>query len=339
VEKAQPAHGENSSATSTGQPRPAWRVGIAATDRRAGHTEHYSVTGDHVVLAAGTLGTNEILMRAADRGLSLSDRLGHGFSANGDDMVFAAELDTPVNAVATGYPSQAPSDTPAVGPHSMAIVDLGDDTAPVWVHDGTMLSVMARIAPFKELAGLGLLRAARMFAGGPWRGELSRTQVYYLVSHDSGEGRIRYARDRVHVDWPEFSTDAQRLHVEKKARDMIEGMGARFKSNPFVLRAFGGNRVIAHPLGGAGLAETAADGVVAPDGQVFNPAEGRAAVHDGLYVADGAAVPTAIGVSPLLTITALAERMSGLAAARLGRSLDLDAATPWPADFKPHAAA
>ncbi len=46
---------------------------------------------------------------------------------------------------------------------------------------------------------------------------------------------------------------------------------------------------------------------MAPDGRVFDPTKGLTGIHDGLYVCDGAAIPTAVGVSPLLTITHLAE--------------------------------
>jgi len=71
------------------------------------------------------------------------------------------------------------------------------------------------------------------------------------------------------------------------------------------------------------MGETVEQGVVAPDGRVFDPTKGPRSVHDGLYVCDGAAVPSAIGVSPVLTITALAERAMILAAKQLQRTLDV----------------
>jgi cholesterol oxidase len=66
----------------------------------------------------------------------------------------------------------------------------------------------------------------------------------------------------------------------------------------------------AHPLGTARMADTPELGVVNADGEVFG--------YPGLYVADSAAVPTALGVNPSLTIAALAERVARRIVRRLG---------------------
>ena len=278
-----------------------------------------------VVLAAGTLGTNELLLRAQQRGLALSAKLGERFSANGDDFVFASNLDVPVHAVATGFPSQAPRGSKPVGPHSMALIDLGDEQGPVWVHDGTMLTVLAALAPLESLAHLHVGEALRLWKQGMYGDELSRSLILYVVAHDDASGRLRLQKDQVVVDWPGYSDAPERVRAEQKVKAMIEGMGGVFNSNPFAMTAFGGNRIIAHPLGGCAMGETVDKGVVAPDGRVFDPTKGPKGVHEGLYVCDGAAVPSAIGVSPLLTITALAERAMILAAEHLHRKLDVDA--------------
>jgi cholesterol oxidase len=284
-----------------------------------------------VVLAAGTLGTTELLLRAQQRGLKLSPKLGEKFSANGDDFVFASNLDEPVNAVATGFPSQAPRGAAPVGPHSMALIDLGDEHGPVWVHDGTMLTMMAALAPLRELLQLKVGEALRLLKQGIYGDQLSRSQILYIVAHDDASGHLRLQDGHVIVDWPSYSDAPERVRAEAKVKAMVESRGGVFNANPFSMTAFGGNRIIAHPLGGCAMGETVEQGVVAPDGRVFDPTKGPQGVYDGLYVCDGAAVPSAIGVSPLLTITALAERAMILAAVQLQRKLDVNATPSHPA--------
>jgi choline dehydrogenase-like flavoprotein len=47
-------------------------------------------------------------------------------------------------------------------------------------------------------------------------------------------------------------------------------------------------------------------------------------VHEGLIVTDGAAIPTALGVNPFATISALAERSVEAAASRAGIKIDYE---------------
>lgn len=64
--------------------------------------------------------------------------------------------------------------------------------------------------------------------------------------------------------------------------------------------------VTVHPLVGCPMGEDGSHGVVDHFGNVFR--DDTQAVHDGLYVADGSIIRSALEVNPFLTISALAER-------------------------------
>jgi len=70
----------------------------------------------------------------------------------------------------------------------------------------------------------------------------------------------------------------------------------------------------AHILGGAPMGTTPADGVIDARNRVFG--------YDNLYVVDGSMIPANLGVNPSLTITAMAEHaMSHIAPKEAGREL------------------
>ena len=173
----------------------------------------------------------------------------------------------------------------------MALIDLGDEHGPVWVHDGTMMALMAALAPLENLLKLKVWNALRLLKEGIYGDEMSRSQILYVVAHDDASGRLRLQNDHVIVDWPGYSDAPERVRAEQKVKAIIESMGGVFVGNPFAMTAFGGNRIIVHPLGGCAMGETVEEGVVAPDGRVFDPTKGSKGVHDGLYVCDGRQSP------------------------------------------------
>ena len=67
---------------------------------------------------------------------------------------------------------------------------------------------------------------------------------------------------------------------------------------------------------------TANGGVTSHLGEVLTGDQDR--IHDGLIVVDGAVVPTALGVNPFATITALAERSVEGVAEKKGIKIDYE---------------
>jgi cholesterol oxidase len=267
------------------------------------------VVADKVILAAGTLGSTEILMRSQNLGVRLSRRLGARFSANGDVLGFAFDGRSPVNAIAGGVRSVRHS---AVGPciTGMAHVDWTKDgvTKRILLEEG---AVPAAIAPLLPLAfAVGAIRRRRWgflkALAGPYRGALSRTLPYLMIYPDDDGGCMALRADRLEVDWPNQSGrpayQAHRALLAKAAK----GLGAKAYHQPGVSGTASPLTTV-HPLGGCVMAEDAEHGVVDPDCRVFSSQTGTA-VHEGLYVCDGSVIPVALGVNPLLTISALAER-------------------------------
>jgi cholesterol oxidase len=69
------------------------------------------------------------------------------------------------------------------------------------------------------------------------------------------------------------------------------------------------------------MADSAERGVVNHKGQVFSGPQGNE-IYDGLYVSDGSVIPRPIGVNPLLTISAIAERCCSLMATDRGWTIN-----------------
>ena len=99
-----------------------WAVWLQHTDDklRLRQGRPFRLLAKRVVLAAGSLGSTEILLRSRQHGLALSSLLGQRFSTNGDLIASLHGLKPLVNAAAD---EDRPADQRQVGPTITAMVD------------------------------------------------------------------------------------------------------------------------------------------------------------------------------------------------------------------------
>jgi len=283
----------------------AWRVHFAwsGADDSMAH-----VDAKTVVLAAGTLGSTEILLRSRERGLTTSDRLGEGFSANGDIVAFALGGRNRVNAVGVGEPPKFTEDP--VGASVAGQIELPDETdlnAGMIIQEGTMPSSVAPLLPVFFIAGGRLLGAAQSLVKGVYQGPLSRLRSFFVVSHDDACGRLVLRDGALRVEWPDVARQKVYARVDEALTKIANGAGARYIKSPLVGTSMGTKPATAHPLGGCGMGETAETGAADHKCRVFSGPSGGE-THPGLYVCDGSVMPRSLGCNPLLTISALTER-------------------------------
>jgi len=289
-----------------------------------------SVKADIVILGAGTLGSTEILLRSKNSGLSLSDKLGERFTGNGDVLGFAYNADTNINGI--GYGANNPEGRKPVGPCITSMIDLRDTdnlADGMIVEDGSLPGAMADLLP------AAFATAAKMFGhdtdtgvadfiqeshreldslvAGPYRGAIKNTQTFLVMGHDDGEGKMSLDNDALVVRWPKVGEQKVFRRINDKLMAITKGLGATYMPNPMWNELTDHQLVTVHPLGGCAMAEDADHGVVNHKGQVFSTKEGND-VYKNLFVCDGAVVPRSLGVNPLLTICAIAERTCELIA-------------------------
>ncbi len=283
-----------------------WRVYFAPSDEKDASPSF--VGAKTVVLAAGTLGSTEILLRSRERGLGLSDRLGEGFSANGDIIAFALGGSERVNGIGVGHPPKFAGD--AIGACVAGQIELpdgGELDRGMILQEGVLPSALAPLLPVFFISGGRLLGAAQSLIKGVYQGPLSHLHTFFVVSHDDAGGRIRLDNGSAQVHWPGVADQPVYARVDEALTKAAQAVGARYIKSPLAATNMGTKPATAHPLGGCGMGQDAESGVVNHKCQVFD-GKGRESVHAGLYVCDGSAIPRSIGVNPLLTITALTER-------------------------------
>ncbi len=248
------------------------------------------VLADRVVLAAGTFGSTALLLRNRAGLGPLSPRLGHGFSGNGDLLMFLRRADRMLD--------------PATGPVITASVAVGDGRSPsgrgFLIQDAGAPAFsewlwQALEAPRDVWRAVRRRRAAEAF--GTARASAAMMPLL-AMGRDVPGGRMELDGDELTLRWRPGASSAYYDGVEDTARRLGDALGAT------VRRPLGRyTRLISvHPLGGCPMGADADRGVVDDRGRVFG--------QHGLFVADGSILPGPVGVNPSLTIAALAERVA-----------------------------
>ena len=182
-----------------------WRVHFAPTEEKDASPRF--VDAKTVVLAAGTLGSTEILLRSREQGLAVSDCLGMRFSANGDIIAFALGGKGRVNAIGVGHPPKFVGD--AIGACVTGEIELTDNGRldhSMFIQEGVLPAALAPLLPVFFISGGRLLGAAQSLIKGVYQGPLQSLHTFFVVSHDEAKGRIRLdngpARKSIGRTWP-----------------------------------------------------------------------------------------------------------------------------------------
>lgn len=291
----------------------------------------YRLRAAIVILAAGTLGSTELLLRSHGAGLPLSPCLGSRFSGNGDTLFGVAGLR---GASCASADDRVAPEARRLGPTITAMIDRRGDGGFV-VQDLGIPAPLRRV--FEEtITTVGLVDsltrfdASRHLTDDPAAIDRARVDACItlaVIGRDDADGRLRLPHGdagaepgTLVVDWPQWRQDRRPEQWQSRLADGVAS-GATVFANPLwrplpakLERLLGrprGPMITVHPLGGCAMADSSAAGVVNHLGQVFcckaGPASGARA-HPNLLVLDGSVVPTSLGINPSLTIAMLARR-------------------------------
>lgn len=297
-----------------------------------------------VILAGGSLGSTEILLRSKLKGLAVSDELGKRFTGNGDVLAFAYNCKDVINGIGLGKLQNQEQRTPIdpVGPCITSVIDMRHQPEleqGMTFEEGSIPGPLANIINTGMLSIAGTLgidtdggfkdwmseckQEAESLIKGPYSGATNRTQTFLVMSHDDGKGKINLKNNRIDIQWSNVGSQP----IFRKVNDMLyeatKALNGTFMKNFTWNKILKHKLVTVHPLGGCCMAEDASKGVTDDVGNVFIGNSGNS-TYNGLYVMDGSIIPRPLGTNPLLTISALAERACSIVLQRMGKSINYD---------------
>jgi cholesterol oxidase len=293
------------------RPDGAWEVHTVRTGRWL-RRKRRTFTASHLVLAAGTWGTQRLLFKMRDKGKlpALSDRLGVLTRTNSESIVGAATLKVSPDLDLT----HGVAITSSIHPTSDTHIE------PVRYGKGSnamgLLQTLMTDGPGPGGSGVPRWRQLLYQAGEDPRGILrmlnprqwsERTVIALVMQHLDNSittftkrgklGRHRYSSRQGHGEsnptWIPVGNEVTR-RIAAKIGGVAGGTWGELFNIPLT----------AHFLGGAAIGDSPEHGVIDPYQRVYG--------YPTLSVHDGAAISANLGVNPSLSITAQAERAASL---------------------------
>lgn len=326
---------------------------------RVTYTEHspgctpttHTISAKQLVLAAGTLGSNYLLLKNRAAFPKLSRRVGHRFSTNGDMIMFMTMPDAAAQSVSgieafqgpvTTSTARVPPDPDGGWQHETHLQDAGAPNFAYWMLFVTDMLRAGWIERWQFLRLVWLqMRGRPDHDLGAEIAALFRHPRFsegllpvLAMGRDTPDGQVRLVgrrRPKLNIDWSiKRSSDFFR-HASAAGEKLAAVLGATFHGSWHHRM----NRSITvHPLGGCVMARSPEQGVVDAWGEVFN--------YPGFFIADGSVMPGPVGPNPALTIAALAHRFADRVIANhrqgrpkhlAGRSAKADRPT-WPVQVR-----
>jgi choline dehydrogenase-like flavoprotein len=301
-----------------------------------------------LILAAGAIGSTEILLKATNttrttgQKLSLSNKLGAGYSTNGDLLGVINPTKTDI------YATRGPIVTSAIrfdeGPNSIYTIE--DSSIPkIFSGISRLLSGGPALRQLLAFAGLGSTQTIiNMITQNPpsipvnsnvtlpvqiSEQDLNNVLLLSGMGTDTSDGTIKLQdswknnpnRDMNVLNVLNINFDLNKLvplfnkmrtSMDRIAKHVGEKGSSSFSTplwDPSDIN--GSSTIVLHNLGGCSMGKDRNHGVVDNFGHVY---KGTGATitdfYQDFYVADGGVVPTSLGVNSSLTISALAFRIA-----------------------------
>lgn len=314
-----------------------WLVMYKRVDDDAADAEQ-TVEAKHVILGAGAIGSTKILLRSKENGLNVSDKLGDGFSTNGDVLGWSFNGRHGVNAI--GVHSKAAQYVPETpGPTITTVADFRKTGGPNFdshhiVEDFGIpnnlrspyvlgLIVAAMTNGLRKYPNYAIFKKFFQMITGQ---SDDKSLTFLGMSHDDARGVISVKNGVFDISWNKLGCESNFFEVNRTMGKMTAGLEGMFVRNPIWVRPQNRSVISGHPLGGCSMGESGEYGVVNHAGQVFDGNTNK--LMDGLLVVDGSIVPRPVGCNPSLTISMLAERCVRLLAVRENWTIDYDTFKP-----------